>query len=88
MGSKIKVRICTGTACFVMGGSELLLLEDNLPDNLRGLVEISGTTCMDFCKDSENGKSPFAEIDGVVVSEASLHKVISYIEEIVTSNRN
>ena len=32
---KIKVSICTGTACFVMGASEMMLLEDELPDSLK-----------------------------------------------------
>lgn len=88
MESKIKVQICTGTACFVMGGSELLLLEENLPDNLKEHVEISGTMCMDFCKESTNGKSPFVEVNGLIISEATIPKVIEHIEEAVKNFRN
>lgn len=88
MEGKIKIIICTGTACFVMGGSELLLLEEHLPEHLKNHVEISGTTCIDYCKDDQNGKSPFVEIDGVVMSEATIPKVIDYIEELYKTRRN
>ena len=49
---KIKVSICTGTACFVMGASEILVLEDSLPDELKGIVEIEGLTCLEKCKNT------------------------------------
>ena len=35
MGDKIKITICTGTHCFVMGGSDLLLLDECLPRRLK-----------------------------------------------------
>ena len=41
---KIKVSICTGTACFVMGASEILLLEENLSPEVAQYVEIEGVT--------------------------------------------
>ena len=36
---KIKVSICTGTACFVMGASEIMLLEEELSPELKEIVE-------------------------------------------------
>lgn len=78
---KIKVTICAGTACFVMGASELMLLEEELPEDLKDKVEIDGVTCMELCKDSKNGKSPFVKIDDEIMSEATLPLVISRIRE-------
>ena len=37
---KIKVSICTGTACFVMGSSEIMLIEEKLPEDLKDKVEV------------------------------------------------
>ena len=37
---KLTVRICTGTLCYIMGGSELQLLGDYLPESLTDRVEI------------------------------------------------
>ncbi len=31
----VEVKICTGTACYVMGGSDLFLIEEKLSDEER-----------------------------------------------------
>lgn len=81
MSEKIKVVICSGTACFVMGASEILLLEDSLPDELKGRVEIEGATCLGFCKDSKNGKAPFVTVNGDLMAGATLPDVLVKIQE-------
>ncbi len=82
MSDTIKVVICSGTACYVMGASDILLLEEELPASLRERVQIEGCTCLGYCKDSGRGKAPFVEIDGVVMSSATLPKVIARIREL------
>jgi len=81
---KHKVIICTGTACFVMGGSELLLLEEQLPDDLKAVTEIEGSPCIGICKRSEYGKTqsghaPFVQINGEVMEQANAQKIIEYL---------
>ena len=81
---KHKVIICTGTACFVMGGSELLLLEELLPDDLKAVTEIEGSSCSGICNGSEYSGSqadhaPFAQVDGKVIEQASVQKIIDYL---------
>ena len=78
----IKIEICTGTTCFVMGGAELLMLEDSLPDSLADRVEITGTSCMDHCKSSPAGDAPYARVNGKLIKQASIHKVISEIKRL------
>ena len=85
MEKKITVNICAGTACFVMGASDILLLEEHLPEPLKGAVDIQGATCLGFCKNSEQGKAPFVEINGELMAGASLAAVISKIEEIANA---
>lgn len=75
----VKVSICTGTACFVMGASEIMLLEENLPDDLKGKVEVEGITCLEKCKNSSCGKAPFVLVDGQVVPNATVTTVIEKI---------
>lgn len=79
---KIKVSICTGTACFVMGASEILLLEEELPEELRGMVQVEGVTCFEGCKNPECGQSPFVKINDEVIDKANLVSVIERISEI------
>lgn len=77
---KIKVTICSGTACYVMGASEIMLLEEHLPAELKDKVEIEGSTCLEKCKNPENGKAPFVLVNGELIKEASLVSVIDAIK--------
>jgi NADH:ubiquinone oxidoreductase subunit E len=84
---KHTVNICTGTTCFVMGGSELLLLEEQLPDDLKEVTEINGSPCIGICKHADYGKAqadhaPFVQIDGEVVDQANIQKVVDYLRGI------
>ncbi|MBR3814899.1 MAG: DUF1450 domain-containing protein [Spirochaetaceae bacterium] len=76
---KIRVSICTGTACFVMGASEIMLIEDELPEDLKGKVEVEGMPCLEKCKDSSCGKAPFVLVNGQVVQQATVTTVIEKI---------
>jgi NADH:ubiquinone oxidoreductase subunit E len=82
MTKKIRVVICSGTACYVMGASDLLLLEDSLGEDMKNLVEIEGSPCLGFCKNHKNGKAPFVTIDGEVLSSATIPDVIAKIQEL------
>ena len=79
---KIKVSICTGTACFVMGASEIMLLEEELPPELRDMVEIEGVTCLDLCKNAECGKAPFVRINDEILAQATLLSVLEKIRQL------
>lgn len=76
---KIRVSICTGTACFVMGASEIMLLEDELPEDLKGKVEVEGIPCLEKCKDSSCGKAPFVLVNGQALQQATITSVIEKI---------
>ena len=84
---KHKVTICTGNACFVMGGSELLLLEEELPDDLKAVTEVDGSPCSGICNRPEYGSSqadhaPFALVDGKVIEQASIQKIINCLKKL------
>ena len=83
---KYKVTICTGTACLVMGSSELLFLEEQLPDDLKAVTDIGDSPCIGVCKQYEYGKAqsahaPFAQINGDVIEQANAQKIIDYIRK-------
>lgn len=79
---KIKVSICTGTACFVMGASEIMLLEEELSPELRDMVEVEGVTCLDLCKDAACGKAPFVRINDEILAQATLLSVLEKIQQL------
>lgn len=77
----IKVSICSGTACFVMGGSELLLLEDELPEAWRGRVSLEASPCLGYCKDRSCGRAPFVSLDGERLDAVTMPALLSRIGE-------
>ena len=81
MKDKVTVKICTGTLCYVMGGSELQLLEEHLGSELIDRVEVSGTPCLDICNKGGTEKAPFVKVGDRVISEATISKVVIAIKE-------
>ena len=88
MGKTIDIRICTGTTCYVMGASDLLTLEEQLPEELKEHIRISGSTCLGYCKtetdDNKNTvlrKPPFVEVCGKLIEQATIEKIIEAAEK-------
>lgn len=75
---KIVVRVCVGTTCYVLGGSELTGLAEGLPPAWRGRVDVQGAVCLDLCR-GEKGKPPFVMIGDQVVDRATVEKVASVL---------
>jgi len=76
---KYKVKICTGTLCHVMGGAELPALEDHLPENLKSKVIVKGMVCENYCNETDL-KPPFVLINEELMQEASIEKIIQFIQ--------
>ena len=80
--NKTKITICTGTACYVLGGANLLELEDFLPDDIKSKVEITGSACLGMCKTAScNSKPPYVKIGDEVIHSATVQKIISFLSE-------
>ena len=77
----IRVKICLGTTCYVMGASELQSLAQQLPEDLKGAVSVEGATCLGHCKDRIYGKAPYAVVDGTVVSGATPEILVECIRK-------
>ncbi len=78
---KVEVKICTGTLCYVMGGAELQLLDENLPPELLERVEIVGSPCLEFCNREDGTVAPYVKVGERVVANATLSSVIEAIKE-------
>jgi len=85
--NKIKVTICTGTTCYVLGGSNYLLLKDKLPEEILNNVKISGSPCMGYCReDGGMEKTPCLKIGEDIYTGLSLEEAVEKISEITASN--
>ncbi len=88
MKEKIQVKICTGTNCYVMGGADLLTLEDNLSEELLSQVEIEGSNCLGYCKDGSSGKAPFVMVNDKLITGANITALIDKIKNIVDNRED
>ena len=64
---KVKVEICCGTACYILGASRLVDLEAELPEEIRGKVEIEARPCLNFCEEGQLGGAPYVGFNGTEV---------------------
>ena len=81
---RIKVRICAGTTCYLMGGMYLQSLEEPLDPETRDMVDIEGARCLGLCKGENYGKAPFVMINELVLGEANLPTVIERIRSLIS----
>ncbi len=81
MKTKVRVQICVGTACHIMGAADLITIEDLVAEPLRDRVHVEGISCLGLCRDESHGKPPFVIIDGQTLSEATLDKVLARVEQ-------
>ena len=88
MTKKIELGICCGTNCFILGGSDLLTIEEFLPDHLKKIVNVKGISCAGYCKHEEQGKAPYVLVNGKVIESANINKVIQYINNLVEQDKN
>ena len=80
--SKIEVKVCMVTTCFVMGGSNLQELNDIIPKRYGDKVEVSASNCLGLCSINwEYSKAPYVKVDDDVVTEATIDKVIELIDK-------
>ena len=81
---KIKVEICCGTACYLLGAANLMSIEDEIPAEFRDKVEIEARTCLELCEKENLGGAPYVRFNGEeIMAQATNEKVLAGIEELV-----
>ncbi len=82
---KIKVKICVGTSCFVMGAAQIQTLEFNAPADIADKIEILEERCMNLCKElhTKYNRGPFVRVNEELIEEATYEKVVAKIREVL-----
>lgn len=79
---KVKVKICQGTTCYVMGGNVIKSMLKVLTERYADKIEIISARCLGNCNDSDSfSKAPYVYVEDEVIPEADLDKVIEAIEK-------
>ena len=80
---KVKVEICCGTACYLLGAEKLMNIEEALPEECRGKVEIEARTCLDLCERDNLGGAPYVRFNGSeIMGRATPERVTARILEL------
>ncbi|HNV52023.1 MAG TPA: (2Fe-2S) ferredoxin domain-containing protein [Tenuifilaceae bacterium] len=85
MKKNVDIVICSGTLCYLMGGAELQMLNEHLPLELKDRVNIKGSPCLNLCDFPENGRPPFAKINGRNLSQVTIQSLIAEIQNELNS---
>lgn len=86
--NQVKVTICVGTACYVLGGAELLGMVDELTARFGHNVMCEGSPCLGFCKLSRNSKAPFALVNEKLLEAATPESLLKAVEEALSGVQN
>ena len=84
---KIKIQICLGTTCFVMGAGNLQAISEELARRFPNKVEVVGVTCLGACGEKTSfSKAPFVKVGDVLIGEADFEKIVAEIGRQLISN--
>ena len=85
----VRLEICGGTACYMLGGGELSGIGGKLPAEWRGRVEVVTVPCLNACRGSgiSPGGAPFVRIGGHIVPNAGEAAVFECLFELLEPRR-
>lgn len=75
----ITVEICSGTACYVQGGSFLFDIEEQLSEEEKDRIQINGAACLGFCTTGSEYAPPFATVNGNMLSRTTVDSLLNEI---------
>ncbi len=82
---KLKLEICCGTTCFMLGADKLLNIENEMPSELRSKAEIRAMPCLGLCNDTKLAGAPYAKLEGEIIEKATPEKIYDRMREILSS---
>lgn len=80
---KIKIEICCGTTCYLLGAADLLHLDSCLPEEWKELVDVSAVPCLSACTTDNLGGAPFVRMDGKLIPRASAESICECLFELL-----
>ena len=81
----IKIEICCGTACYLLGAANMMNIEEQLPAEWRGKVEVEARTCLELCEKENLGGAPYVRFnDTEIMAQATPEKLTARIGELLT----
>lgn len=80
---KVRLEICCGTTCYMLGAAKLMNMETLLPDEFRDRVEVVGVPCLNACVSESICRAPFVQINGELHGQASVESVFDELRKLL-----
>jgi len=80
---KVRVELCMGTTCYVMGAAQLVDFAQNLPEEFRDRVEVTGVRCLGLCGNENFSGAPFARVNGIVIDAATVERISDALRKVL-----
>ena len=87
MKQKIKLKICSGTACFITGGSDLLTIFDYLTPEEQKCISLMALPCLNNCKDEKDFHPPFVIIDDIQYEKMTIDKLCTLLKDKIKKDK-
>ncbi len=84
---KIKLEICCGTTCYMLGGDKLLKLDELMSEEWKDKVEISACPCMEECVSDKLCSAPVVKINGELYGRATVESVTETIGRLLAGQK-
>ena len=76
----MKIRICLGTCCHLMGGSDLYSFFEEHREQFDIEFDLETPSCLDYCNKS-NYEAPIVQIDGDIYEKVTVTKLKKILEQ-------
>lgn len=83
MDRQIRITVCCGTTCHLMGSSEILIYKDEIEAKYNHQVVIYGSPCLGNCKEYAAANAPYVLIGEHLICQANKDKIIEYLNKIL-----
>lgn len=83
MDRQIRITVCCGTTCHLMGSSEILIYKDEIETKYNHQVTIYGSPCLGYCKEYAAANAPYALIEDHLICQANKDKIIDYLNKLL-----
>ena len=75
----VKLEICMGTMCYMMGGADLRAVVEAFPDDIRQHIEISYSPCLNMCDKMQ--EPPYIKLNDRIISRVSKAGLLNIVKE-------
>lgn len=78
---KLRVEVCIGTSCYLLGAQDLIDAIEEMPDSEKEMIDLVGATCLKSC-----GKGPNVRINGITIPNVTPEHLIEILKDNINLN--